>query len=151
MHEEGYKVIGLADITGALYNPNGLDIPGVLAYLKENKTVEGYTEAEHIGTAELLELECEILMPAATENQITTHNADRIKCRILAEGANGPTTADADEIISRQEHLRHPGHPGQCRRRDGELLRMGAGPNGVLLERGDGQHPVARDHGQQLQ
>ena len=55
-------------------------------------------EAEHISTAELLELECEILMPAATENQITTHNADRIKCRILAEGANGPTTADADEI-----------------------------------------------------
>ena len=100
MHQEGYRVIGLADITGALYNPNRLDVPGVLAYLKENKTVEGYIEAEHISTAELLELECEILMPAATENQITTHNADRIRCRILAEGANGPTTADADEIIS---------------------------------------------------
>jgi glutamate dehydrogenase (NAD(P)+) len=100
MHQEGYRIIGLADITGALYNPNRLDIPGVLAYLRENKTVEGYLEAEHIGTAELLELECEILMPAATENQITTQNADRIKCQILAEGANGPTTADADEIIS---------------------------------------------------
>jgi glutamate dehydrogenase (NAD(P)+) len=100
MHQEGYRIIGLADITGALYNPNRLDIPGVLAYLRENKTVEGYLEAEHISTAELLEHECEILMPAATENQITTHNADRIKCRILAEGANGPTTADADEIIS---------------------------------------------------
>ncbi|PYT02530.1 MAG: amino acid dehydrogenase [Acidobacteria bacterium] len=100
MHQDGYRIIGLADITGALYNPNRLDVPGVLAYLKENKTVEGYTEAEHISTAELLELECEILMPAATENQITTHNADRIRCRILAEGANGPTTADADEIIS---------------------------------------------------
>lgn len=100
MHEEGYRIIGLADITGALYNPNRLDVPGVLAYLRENKTVEGYIEAEHISTAELLELECEILMPAATENQITTQNADRIRCRILAEGANGPTTADADEIIS---------------------------------------------------
>ena len=100
MHQEGYRIIGLADITGALYNPNRLDIPGVLAYLRENRTVEGYLEAEHIGTAELLELECEILMPAATENQITTQNADRIKCQILAEGANGPTTADADEIIS---------------------------------------------------
>ncbi|MEK6285188.1 MAG: Glu/Leu/Phe/Val dehydrogenase [Acidobacteriota bacterium] len=100
MHQEGYKVIGLADITGSLYNPRGLDVPGVLQYLKENKTVEGYAEAEHISTADLLEVECEILMPAATENQITTHNADRIKCRILAEGANGPTTADADEIVS---------------------------------------------------
>ena len=100
MHQEGYRIIGLADITGALYNPNRLDVPGVLAYLKENKTVEGYAGAEHISTADLLELECEILMPAATENQITTQNADRIRCRILAEGANGPTTADADEIIS---------------------------------------------------
>ena len=100
MHAEGYKVIGIADITGALYNRKGLDVSGVLRYLKENKTVEGYTEAEHVSAAELLEVECEILMPAATENQITSHNADRIKCRILAEGANGPTTADADEIIS---------------------------------------------------
>ena len=100
MHEQGYKVIGLADITGALHDPKGLDVPGVLAYLKENKTVEGYREAEHIPLSELLELECEILMPAATENQITTQNADRIRCRILAEGANGPTTADADEVIS---------------------------------------------------
>jgi glutamate dehydrogenase (NAD(P)+) len=100
MHQEGYKIIALADITGSLYNPKGLDVPGVLEYLRENKTVEEYTEAEHIGTADLLELECEILMPAATENQITTHNADRIRCRILAEGANGPTTADADEVVS---------------------------------------------------
>jgi glutamate dehydrogenase (NAD(P)+) len=100
MHLEGYKIIALADITGSLYNPKGLDVPGVLEYLRANKTVEGYTAAEHIGTADLLELECEILMPAATENQITTHNADRIRCKILAEGANGPTTADADEIVS---------------------------------------------------
>jgi glutamate dehydrogenase (NAD(P)+) len=100
MHREGYRVMGLADITGSLFNPSGLDVPGVLEYLKEHKTVEGYMAAEHISTAELLELECEILMPAATENQITTHNADRIRCRILAEGANGPTTADADEIVS---------------------------------------------------
>jgi glutamate dehydrogenase (NAD(P)+) len=100
MHRDGYKVIGIADITGSLYNPKGLDVPRVLEYLRENKTVEDYTEAEHIETAELLELECEILMPAATENQITSHNADRIRCKILAEGANGPTTADADEIVS---------------------------------------------------
>jgi glutamate dehydrogenase (NAD(P)+) len=100
MHQEGYKVIGIADISGALYNSAGLDVPAVLQYLKENKTFEGYPEAQHMRGEELLEMECEILMPAATENQITTHNADRIKCRILAEGANGPTTADADEIIA---------------------------------------------------
>ena len=100
MHQEGYKVVGIADITGPLYNPAGLDVPSVLAYLKENKTVEGYREAEHLDSADFLELDCEILMPAATENQITSQNADRIKCKILAEGANGPTTADADEIIS---------------------------------------------------
>ena len=99
MHEQGYKVVGLADITGNLYNPNGLNIPAVTKYLKQNKTVEGYTEAEHVGKAEFLELDCDILIPAATENQITSENADRLKCRILAEGANGPTTADADEII----------------------------------------------------
>src|SRR5713101_5734421 len=100
MHKEGYKIIAIGDISGSLYNPNGLDVPKVLQYLKENKTVECYPDAEQIDSAELLELECEILLPAATENQITTHNADRIRCRILAEGANGPTTADADEIVS---------------------------------------------------
>jgi len=100
MQQEGYKVIGIGDITGALYNQAGLDVAGVLAYLKANKTVEGYREAEHMSNSDLLEMECEILMPAATENVITSQNADRIKCRILAEGANGPTTADADEIIA---------------------------------------------------
>jgi glutamate dehydrogenase (NAD(P)+) len=100
MQAEGYRVVGLADISGGLYNPVGLEVDRVLAYLKEHKTVEGYSEAEHVSNTELLELDCEILVPAATENQITSHNADRIKCRILAEGANGPTTADADEIVS---------------------------------------------------
>ncbi len=100
MHETGYKVIGLADITGSLYHPAGLDVPAVLAYLKENKTVEDYPEAEHLTGEEFLELECEILVPAATENQITGNNANRIKCKILAEGANGPTTADADDILA---------------------------------------------------
>jgi glutamate dehydrogenase (NAD(P)+) len=100
MHKEGYKITGLADISGCLYNANGLDIPGLMAYLKEFKTVEGYKEAEPVDKDEFLELECEILMPAATENQITTENAERLKCRILAEGANGPTTADADAIVA---------------------------------------------------
>src|ERR1700733_11429150 len=99
MHREGYKIVGMGDITGSLYNPDGLDVPAVLGYLKENKTVEGYREADHLSNSELLELDCDILMPAATENQITSHNAGRIRCKVLAEGANGPTTAEADDII----------------------------------------------------
>lgn len=99
MHKEGYKVVGLADITGSVYNASGLDVEGMLAYLKEYKTLEDYAEADHVTTAQLLESDCEILLPAATENQITSLNADRIKCRILAEGANGPTTAEADDIL----------------------------------------------------
>ncbi|HMG36771.1 MAG TPA: Glu/Leu/Phe/Val dehydrogenase [Blastocatellia bacterium] len=99
MHQEGYKVLGIADITGSVYNPKGLDVPGLMKYLAENKTVEGYSDADIVDSHEFLELGCDILMPAATENQITSQNADRIKCKILAEGANGPTTADADDII----------------------------------------------------
>ncbi|HLG17694.1 MAG TPA: Glu/Leu/Phe/Val dehydrogenase [Blastocatellia bacterium] len=100
MHEAGYKITGIADITGAVFNADGLDVPGVLGYLRENKTVEGYAEADHVGREDLLEFDCEILMPAATENQITSHNAPRLRCRVMAEGANGPTTADADEIVA---------------------------------------------------
>jgi glutamate dehydrogenase (NAD(P)+) len=99
MHDQGYKVVGMGDITGALYNPAGLEVRAVLAYLKENKTVEGFPGAEIVTNEDLLEVECEILIPAATENVITSHNADRLKCKILAEGANGPTTAEADDII----------------------------------------------------
>jgi glutamate dehydrogenase (NAD(P)+) len=99
MHAQGYKIVAMGDITGALYNPDGLNVNAALAYLKENKTVEGFPEAEVLNNDELLELKCDILIPAATENVITSQNAARLKCRILAEGANGPTTAEADEIV----------------------------------------------------
>jgi glutamate dehydrogenase (NAD(P)+) len=101
MHERGYKVIAISDIHGGIHNANGLDIPEVLRHLSTHRTLEGYPNASSISNHELLELECEVLIPAATENQITSHNANRIKCRILAEGANGPTTATADEILER--------------------------------------------------
>lgn len=101
MHESGYKVIAISDIHGAILNPQGLDIPDVLQYLETNKSLENYPKADPISNHELLELECEVLIPAATENQITSQNAGRVKCRILAEGANGPTTANADEILAR--------------------------------------------------
>ncbi len=99
MHESGYKVTAISDIGGGIHNSNGLDIPAVLKYLQKNRSLEGYPEADQVGNKELLEIECDVLAPCATENQITSENAGRIKCKILAEGANGPTTPKADKIL----------------------------------------------------
>jgi glutamate dehydrogenase (NAD(P)+) len=99
LHNTGYKVVAISDIHGGIYNPNGIDIPEALKYLKTTRSFEGYEGVEFVGNQELLELECDVLVPAATENQITSHNADKLKCKVLAEGANGPTTAGADEIL----------------------------------------------------
>ena len=99
MHERGYKVTAISDVGGGIYNSKGLDIPQALSYLQANKTLEGYEEAEQVSNKDLLEIECDVLAPCATENQITSENADRIKCKILAEGANGPTTPKADKIL----------------------------------------------------
>lgn len=101
MHETGYKVTALSDIHGGIHNSEGLDVPRVLEYLEAHRTLENYPEAEPISNHELLEIECEVLLPAATENQITSQNVGRVKCRILCEGANGPTTAAADDILER--------------------------------------------------
>ena len=99
MHEKGYKITAISDIAGGIYNSKGLDIPEVMKYLQTNKTLEGFSEADRVTNAEILEIECDVLAPCATENQITSENADRIKCKILAEGANGPTTPKADKIL----------------------------------------------------
>jgi glutamate dehydrogenase (NAD(P)+) len=99
LHETGYNVVAISDIHGGIYNPKGINIPQALAYLKTTRSFEGYEGVEFVNNQELLELECDVLVPAATENQITSQNADQIKCKVLAEGANGPTTAAADEIL----------------------------------------------------
>jgi len=99
MHEAGYKIIGVADINGGVFNAHGLDLPALLDFLKENKTVKGFPGGESIGTMEILEQDCEVLLPAATESVITSRNASRIKARILTEGANSPTSAPADDIL----------------------------------------------------
>lgn len=99
MYETGYKVVGISDVGGGIYNAKGLNIPHVLDYWKQNRSFERYPEAEQVGNKELLEIECDVLAPCATENQITSENADRIRCKILAEGANGPTTPKADKIL----------------------------------------------------
>ncbi|MGI9107252.1 MAG: Glu/Leu/Phe/Val family dehydrogenase [Pyrinomonadaceae bacterium] len=102
MHESGYKVIAISDMHGGIYNPDGLDIPAALEHLRLTRSFEDYPGAERVTNAELLEIECDVLVPAATENQITSQNAERINCKVLAEGANGPTTAAADEVLQRK-------------------------------------------------
>jgi len=99
MHEAGYKVVAISDIHGGIYNANGIDITNALQYLSDTRSFEGYQDVEFVNNQELLELPCDVLVPAATENQITSQNADKLQCKVLAEGANGPTTAGADEIL----------------------------------------------------
>jgi glutamate dehydrogenase (NAD(P)+) len=103
MAEAGYKIIGIAEVDGGLYNPNGIDMEALWEFRQRNGTIHGFPGAEKHDPAELLVTDCEILIPAATENQITSRNADRVKCKILAEGANGPTTASADEILAEKK------------------------------------------------
>ncbi len=100
MYEQGAKVIAISDISGGYINKNGIDIPDAIEYMNENdRTLEGYPDAEKISNNELLELECDVLIPAAKEDQIGRHNAEKIKARVVAEGANGPVTANADSIL----------------------------------------------------
>lgn len=99
LHEAGYKVVALSDIHGGIYNPDGLDIPEAMKHLRTTRSLEDFPGAERVSNTDLLEIECEVLAPCATENQITSQNAHRINCKVLAEGANGPTTAAADEIL----------------------------------------------------
>jgi glutamate dehydrogenase (NAD(P)+) len=102
MHQRGYKIIGLARTTGALYNKSGIDIEALWDYQRCG-TLEGFPGAEKVDSAELLVTDCDILLPAAIENQITSRNVDRVKTRILCEGANGPTTAAADGVLAEKQ------------------------------------------------
>lgn len=104
LSEEGAKIVAVSDVSCAIYNENGLDIAGIYKYLDSGKNLlDGYTgDCKRITNAELLELPCDILIPAALENQITAENADRIKAKIVIEAANGPTSVEADEILNKK-------------------------------------------------
>ncbi len=100
LHQLGCRVIAVSDVVGGIYNPKGLDVQAVLHEARTTGTVTSYSAAERVTNEELLELPCDILVPAALEEQITSENAPRIRPRIIAEGANGPTTPEADNILS---------------------------------------------------
>jgi glutamate dehydrogenase (NAD(P)+) len=99
MYEAGYKIIGVADIGGGVFNVQGLDIPKLLEHVKQERTVKGFPGGESIDPQQILEQDCEVLLPAATESVINSRNASKIRARILVEGANSPTTAPADDIL----------------------------------------------------
>ena len=103
LYEKGLKVVAVSDVSGALYDPEGLDIPSILEYLGEKRgnLLEGYDakNAKRISNGELLELDVDVLIPAALENQINSSNADKIKAKVVIEAANGPTTIDADKVL----------------------------------------------------
>jgi len=103
LDEDGVKVIAVSDSQGGIYNPNGLDPDDVLAHKRETSSVINYPDADNITNAELLTMECDILVPAALENQLTEENAQDVRARVIAEAANGPTTPEADDIFSDRE------------------------------------------------
>jgi glutamate dehydrogenase (NAD(P)+) len=103
MAKLGFRIIGVIEYDGAVYNPNGINVDDLMSYRRENGTINGFVGAEAIDHNEAMFLDCEVLIPAATENVITSQNAAKLRCRILCEGANGPTTAIADQILAEEK------------------------------------------------
>jgi glutamate dehydrogenase (NAD(P)+) len=99
MEDLGLMVVAVSDKSGGIYNPKGLKIRDVIQHSRQKRFLKDYKEAEHISNEDLLTLDCDVLVPAAMENVITSHNAKAVKARIICEGANGPTTAGADKIL----------------------------------------------------
>lgn len=99
LHEIGTKVVAISDVTGGLHNPDGINIPNALAHVRSVGNLAGYSDGHPISNEELLELECEVLIPAALGRVITIANADKIHAKLIVEGANEPVTDDADEIL----------------------------------------------------
>ena len=99
MHNEGAAIVAVSDKNGGIYNPKGIDVDAALAWVRDKKTLAGFPKAEAISNEQLLALECDVLVPAAMENVITSENAKHVKAKVICEGANGPTTAAADAIL----------------------------------------------------
>jgi len=98
----GVKVVAISDVHGGLHNPKGLDLEGIKAHLQKHRRLDGFDGGTRISNAEILELPVDILVPAATENVITSKNAANIKAKIITEGANGPCTAEADKVLDQK-------------------------------------------------
>ncbi len=99
LQEQGCRIVGLSDISGAYHNKNGIDVKAAIAYVRKNRTLDGWKDGDSLTQEELLTAQCDVLVPAAKEDQITPEIARKIHARIITEGANGPTTAGADPIL----------------------------------------------------
>ena len=147
----GAKVVGVSDWKGGVYNAGGLDVPAMLKHVAQHKTVDGFSGGEPLTNEELLALDVDVLIPAALENQITEDNAarrsseDRRRRRQRAHHARGAPDAP------RPGHLRGARHPGQRRRRDRVLLRVGPEPPRLLLVGGRGEHAARGEDDRGLQ
>jgi glutamate dehydrogenase/leucine dehydrogenase len=108
LHAAGARVVAVSDVSGAIHDPRGLDVPRVLAYYRETGQVRGFPGTQLLDNQQLLRLPVDVLLPAAMEGQITGENASEIQARIIVEGANGPTTPDADEILMKRGTLLVP-------------------------------------------
>ena len=101
MAKDGAKIVAVADVSGAIHEPAGLDVPALIRWTTDRRGVAGFPGSQPLSTP-IVEYDCDILVPAALENQIRADNAERIRARIVAEGANGPTTPDADKILEKR-------------------------------------------------
>ena len=99
LHEQGVKVVGVSDVHGAIYNADGIDVPKLLQYANDRRTIVGFDNCDSMDPSDIFELDVDILVPAAVANCITEKNADSVKAKIIAEGANGPVTTEADTIL----------------------------------------------------
>jgi glutamate dehydrogenase (NAD(P)+) len=99
-HEAGARIIAVSDINGGIQDENGLDMPALLKHYERSRSFDGFPGATAVSNSQLLELDCDILIPAANENQIRSRNAGNVKAKIIVEGANGPTTQGADEVLN---------------------------------------------------
>ncbi len=105
LYEEGVKVIAVSDISGGLFDEEGLNINELLEWRDQNNLLKDFYERDYffVSNKDLLEIKCDVLIPASIENQITESNAYNLDCKVILEGANGPTTPEADEILKRRE------------------------------------------------
>ena len=100
IQQAGVRVMAISDVQGGVYNPLGLDIPALVEHVKQGGKAGGFTGGEPVSNSDLLELECDVLIPAAVENAINVENAPRLKTRVILEAANHPTTYEGDQIIN---------------------------------------------------
>ncbi len=100
LEELGVRIIAVSDVTTAIYNENGISVNSMVEHVDANRMLKGFPDGQEMSNQEMLELPCDILVPCAVQNQITGDNAAQISCKLLAEGANGPTTLEADQILN---------------------------------------------------